>query len=214
MSQRPIMDAGPGINFFSLNKERLLFATVGPLAIPEVVEQEIRRKARQEHRFSAAERVLGKVPERLLEVLSDDVTDELAAVVRRITGIPIAERKRSGKDLGETMVVAHAVLAAERGERVTVLIDDGGGRRIAALEGSRLQRLRHTRPEVGAIALASTVSILKKAAGSEYLPDRSAMRDLYGRLRGLDNGLLPLSETGLIDLPAWRTPGAGHACTT
>jgi hypothetical protein len=31
MSQRPIMDAGPGINFLSVNKERLLFGTLGPL---------------------------------------------------------------------------------------------------------------------------------------------------------------------------------------
>lgn len=57
MSQRPIMDAGPGINFFSLNKERLLFGTIGPLAVPEVVEQEILRKASQDQRFAAAERV-------------------------------------------------------------------------------------------------------------------------------------------------------------
>lgn len=60
MSQRPIMDAGPGINFFSLNKERLLFGVLGPLAIPEIVEKEIRRKARQDQRFAAAERVLVK----------------------------------------------------------------------------------------------------------------------------------------------------------
>lgn len=54
MSQSPIMDAGPGINFFSINRERLLFATLGPVAVPEIVEQEIRRKARQDQRFAAA----------------------------------------------------------------------------------------------------------------------------------------------------------------
>lgn len=57
MKQRPIMDAGPGINFFSLNKERLLFSTLGPLCVPEIVETEILRKARQEQRFAVAERV-------------------------------------------------------------------------------------------------------------------------------------------------------------
>ena len=30
MTHRPIMDAGPGLNFFSQNKERLLFAMLGP----------------------------------------------------------------------------------------------------------------------------------------------------------------------------------------
>ena len=132
MSQRLIMDAGPGINFFSLNKERLLFGTLGALAVPEVVKQEIVRKARQDHRFAAAERVLHKVPQRLLEVISDDVTDELAASVHRIAGMPIEQRVRSSKDLGETMVIAHSTVAAERGDRVIVLIDDGGGRRMAA----------------------------------------------------------------------------------
>lgn len=203
MSQRPIMDAGPGINFFSLNKERLLFGVLGPLAIPEIVEKEIRRKARQDQRFAAAERVLGKVPSRLLEILSDDVTDELAAAVQRIAGMPIEQRIRSGKDLGETMVVAHAVVAVERGERAIVLIDDQGGRRVAAREAARLQRLRQARPEVGSIALITTVSVLKKAAGCEYLPNRSAMRDVYGKLRGLDNGLAPLGTTGLMELPCW-----------
>ena len=29
MSQRPIIDASPSLNFLSINKERLLIATVG-----------------------------------------------------------------------------------------------------------------------------------------------------------------------------------------
>lgn len=201
MSQRPIMDAGPGINFFSLNRERLLFSALGPLAVPEIVEQEIRRKARQDRRFAAAERVLSKVPTRLLEILSDDVTNDLAAVVQRIAGMPMVERIRSNKDLGETMVVAHAVVAAERGEQVIVLIDDSGGRAVAAREAARLQRLKEQRPEVGAISLVTTISVLKKAAGGEHLPDKGAMRDLYGRLRGIDDGLPPIAQTGLMDLP-------------
>ena len=203
MSQRPIMDAGPGINFFSLNRERVLFSTLGPLAVPEIVEQEIRRKARQDRRFAAAERVLSKVPTRLLEILSDDVTNDLAAVVQRIAGMPMVERIRSNKDLGETMVVAHAVVAAERGEQVIVLIDDGGGREVAAREAARPQRLKEQRPEVGAISLVTTVTVLKKAAGGNHLPDKDAMRDLYGRLRGIDDGLLPIAQTGLMDLPTW-----------
>ena len=203
MSQRLIMDAGPGINFFSLNKERLLFGTLGALAVPEVVKQEIVRKARQDHRFAAAERVLHKVPQRLLEVISDVVTDELAASVHRIAGMPIEQRVRSSKDLGETMVIAHSTVAAERGDRVIVLIDDGGGRRMAAKEAARLQRLQAAGRSVGQIDLISTVTVLQKAAGREHLPDRDAMRDLYRRLRKLDDGLGPLASTGLMDLPCW-----------
>lgn len=203
MTQRPIMDAGPGINFFATNKERLLFATLGPLSIPEIVETEIRRKARQDQRFAAASRVLGKIPERLLEVISDDVTDELARAVSRVTGLPIEQRLRSSKDLGETMVVAHAVVAAERGANVIVLIDDGGGRRMASRESARLNRLRQTTPTVGSVSLVNTVTVLKNAAGREHLPDRAALRELYERLSGLDDGLPPLETTGLLDLPVW-----------
>lgn len=204
MSQRPIMDAGPGINFFSLNKERLLFDTLGPLCAPEAVETEILRKARQDERFAAAERVWRKLPERLMEVLSDDVTDELAAAVHRISGLPFDRRIRSGKDLGEIMVIAHAAVAAQTGQRVTVLIDDGGGSRIAAQEASRLDRLRGNDEPVGSIALISSITVLEHAAGGSYLPDKNAMRDLYERLRGLDDGLPPLAATNLMTLPVWK----------
>lgn len=203
MSQRPIMDAGPGLNFFSLNKERLLFATLGPLAVPEIVEQEIVRKAGQDQRFEAAGRALGKIPSRLLEILSDEVTPELAAAVQRMAGVPIETRTRSSKDLGEIMVVAHAVVAAERGHRVLVLIDDGGGRKVAMREAARLRRMHESQPDVGSIALINTGHVLKKAAGGEHLPDRNSMRELYGRLRTLDDGLAPLEHTGLMDLSCW-----------
>lgn len=32
MSQLPIKDAGPGVNSFSINRERLLFSAFGPFA--------------------------------------------------------------------------------------------------------------------------------------------------------------------------------------
>lgn len=203
MTPRPIMDAGPGLNFFSLNKERLLFATVGPLAIPEIVEEEIFRRAKQEQRFKAADPVLRKLPDRLLEILSDDRTPELERAVSRIAGQPMQDRVRSRKDLGEIMVVAHAVVAAERGEHVKVLIDDGGGRRLAIREAKRLERLQQTKDGIGKISLISTVAILKKAAGSKHIPNKDSMRDLYKKLRRLDDGLLPLQDTGLMTLPCW-----------
>jgi hypothetical protein len=58
---------------------------------------------------------MAKLTTKWLEVLSDDVTDELAAIVGRISGLPMVDRKKRAKDLGETMVVAHAVAAAEAG---------------------------------------------------------------------------------------------------
>jgi hypothetical protein len=36
MSVRPIIDAGPGLNFLSINKERLLIGVLGPLSAPRL----------------------------------------------------------------------------------------------------------------------------------------------------------------------------------
>ena len=57
MSDRPIIDAGPALNFLSINKERLLISVVGGLSAPEIVENEVLRKARSDARFTQAEAV-------------------------------------------------------------------------------------------------------------------------------------------------------------
>ena len=142
MSLPPIMDAGPGLNFFSVNQERLLFSVLGPLQVPETVHAEMLRKSRTDERFHQSETVLKKVPQRLLEILSDDATGPLTRHVERISGLPIRERLALGKHLGETMVVAHAALLAESGSDVIVLIDDRGGQKLASIEARRLDRVR------------------------------------------------------------------------
>jgi hypothetical protein len=203
MSHRPIIDAGPGLNFFSTNQERLLIATLGPLCLPETVRDEMVRKARQDNRFRSAETVLNKLPDRLMEILSDDVTDALSVVILRMTRLPMYERMKNSKDLGETMVIAHAVVAAEAGDNVTVLIDDGAGARAASFEIKRLGRLRANGRDVGTIRLVSTLTVLERAAGGKWIPDRSAMRNVYGRLRGLDDGLPPIVTTRLLSTDRW-----------
>lgn len=45
MSARPIIDAGPGLNFLSLNRERLLISVLGPFSAPETVQDEVFRKS-------------------------------------------------------------------------------------------------------------------------------------------------------------------------
>ena len=203
MSVRPIIDAGPGLNFLSINKERLLIAVLGRLSAPETVQEEVLRKSRQDDRFRAAATVWRKLTGSWIQILPDDVTPELATVVQRISGLPIAERMKHSKDLGELMVIAHAVVAAESGQPVTVLIDDGRGAEIATSEIARLRRLRSGRPSVGSITLASTLTVLGRAAGTEHLPDRTAVRDTYRRLRELDDGLPPIEKTDLLSDTRW-----------
>lgn len=203
MSHRPIIDAGPGLNFLSIHKERLLISVLGPLSAPETVQDEVLRKTRQDERFQAAGKVWRKLTPRWMQILPDDPTPELAAAVHRITRQPMEDRLRHPKDLGEMMVIAHAVVAAETGDTVTVLIDDGPGARIATSELNRLQRLRSNDPAVGSIRLASTLTILQRAALTGHIRDKNTMRDIYARLRGLDDGLPPIETTRLLSAELW-----------
>lgn len=209
MSARPIIDAGPSLNFLSIHKERLLIGVLGPLSTPETVQTEVLRKSQQDQRFRAAAAVWHKLTPRWIQILSDDQTPELAAVVNRVTRLPMEERVKRPKDLGEIMVIAHAVVAAEAGATVTVLIDDGNGARIASSEIRRLQRLDADGRAVGSIRLASTLTVLERAAGREHIPDRAAMRDIYGRLRGLDDGLPPVEKTNLLSPLLWKPQAIG-----
>lgn len=206
MSNRPIIDAGPGLNFLSINKERLLISVLGKLSAPETVQTEVLRKAAMDERFRAAGAVWRKLTPEWIQILSDDQTPALAAVVHRISRQPMDVRQKRSKDLGETMVIAHAVVAAEAGSEVTVLIDDGPGALIATAEISRLQRLRSAGRAVGSIRLVSTLTVLAGAAGGQYIPDRAAMRAIYRRLRGLDDGLPPIDATDLLSPARWGVP--------
>jgi hypothetical protein len=100
MSVRPIIDAGPGLNFLSIHKERLLIAILGPFSAPETVQGEVLRKSQQDDRFRAAATVWRKLTTRWIQILPDDATPELATVVQRVSGLPMGERRRQPKDLG------------------------------------------------------------------------------------------------------------------
>ncbi|MFE3455913.1 hypothetical protein ACFXKD_00080 [Nocardiopsis aegyptia] len=204
MSHRPIIDAGPGLNFLSINQERLLIGVLGKLSAPEAVEREVISKARQDNRFSAAEGVWQKLAPNWMQILSDDQTPELAAVVQRITHQPMAERLRRPRDLGELMVIAHAVVIAEAGQQVSVLIDDGEGARTATSEINRLERLRRSGRTVGSITLVSTLTVLELAAQKKHVSGKADMRRLYGRLRELDDGLPPIEATRLLSPDLWQ----------
>lgn len=205
MAQRPIIDAGPGLNFLSINKERLLIAVLGRLSAPAAVEAELLRKAAQDRRFRPAEAAWRRLTPTWIQILPDDPTPELARAVNRITQQPMAERLRQSKDLGETMVIAHAVVAAEAGADVIVLIDDGLGAETATLEIRRLERRRATDGTVGSITLAGTLTVLERAAGTTHIGDKAQMREIYRRFRNLDDGLPPIEKTALLTTTRWKS---------
>lgn len=50
----------------------------------------------------------------------------------------------------------------------------------------------------------STLAVLQLAAGGPQIPGKCAMRAIYGRLRGLDDGLPPIERTNLLTSRRWR----------
>lgn len=197
------MDAGPGLNFFAAKKERLLFSAVGPLCIPETVRNEIQAKASKDERFVRAGQALARIPEKLLAVLPDDETSDLDQVVTRLAGKPMAERMRFPRDLGETMVIAHAVTLAEAGSDITMLIDDGAGTMLAGGEQARLCRMKEQGAPVGSLSIISTVTVLERCVRDGHVEDKGEMRKIYAQFRGLDDGLPPIDKTRLLAKELW-----------
>jgi hypothetical protein len=66
MSARPVIDAGPALNFFSTHQERLLIQVLGPLSAPEAVRDEVLRKAAAEERFAHARSVWDRLGDKYM----------------------------------------------------------------------------------------------------------------------------------------------------
>jgi hypothetical protein len=167
------------------------------------VRDEVLGKARTHSRFAPARSVWMKLEGKYLSVLSDDITDELAAAVQRLTLLPMSERMRDARDLGETMVVAHASVIAQAGSDVSIIIDDTRGAQMATIEQRRLNRLRAQGQPVGSISMYNTTSILEAAGVRRHIPDKATMRAVYGQLRACDDGLIHISQTGLLSPQIW-----------
>jgi len=206
MSDGPgaIVDAGPALTFLARkDTTRILYAGLGKvdLLAPEQVGREVIRKSRKERRrFGAAEATWKKVvAANRLTVLPDDQTPELAAAVQRLCLMPMSERMRQQKDLGELLVIAHAAVRAEAGDDVAVLIQERNGTTMAHNEARRIKNLGGT----GRLRVWDTQTILLRAAGSAHLADKPTMKTIYETMLALDDALPPISETTLLSADVW-----------
>ena len=186
-----ILDAGPSLNFFSIGRADLLLAVVragsARIAVPEDVDEEIRRKAGPKSKFARAGGALDWAlrTEQILRLDStSDRDSDLDRNVSRITGLPFEQRVRKGKDLGEMMVVAHALTLQNQGEKVIALIDDLDGQRLAAKH-----RVRYM----------STIDILRGAARLGLIKNWGEMRQLYLKMEPLDDGLPSVTAPRIAD---------------
>ncbi|MEZ5184968.1 MAG: hypothetical protein R2720_04415 [Candidatus Nanopelagicales bacterium] len=200
-----VIDAGPALNFFSLSKQGILIDCLGPLSMPQTVVREVQRKAEQDRRFSAAAGVLRNLRGSVhLNILEDNSTNPaLAAAAGRISLQPLAERLRRAADQGELMVISHTAVLVEAGANVTMLIDDGPARQLAKKEITRLQALRTQNPATGCAYLISTPQVLTAAIGTRHIPDKKTMRELFGKMRTLDDGLTAETQSRLLEHANW-----------
>ncbi len=191
-----LLDAGPCLNFLAVNQQGVLIELAASrqlnLAVPQRVEKEILgvgkdpRFARTSalatwHKLRSAGRVT---------VLDDTLeTLEFIDAVTRISGQPAHDRVRTGKSLGEIMVLAHASVLVQRGEDVFVLIDESDGRDRAVQEIAWLQRNGAT----ARLTLWSTRQVLKYAADQPgWIKGGLAWQAVYRQMRPFDDGLPPL----------------------
>lgn len=203
MVDRVIIDAGPVLNFFSINKERVLTEVVGRLSVPETVQKEVYRKAETDKRFERVKLTFDKTLGGYIDILSEKFDDELVQTFERISGSRFQKRLKQPKNLGELMAITFAVDHAESGTLVYLIIDDQDGVRLARKEERRLDRLRKAGKSVGRIYILGTCSVLEKAAGGRSIPDKKEMQKIYSRLRAQDDGLPPIRQTNLLKPICW-----------
>lgn len=201
-----VVDAGPAITFLARRETTrvLIQGLRGGFSSPETVREEVIRKSRQDkRRFGATENQWTMLENaNRITILSDDETDQLSAAVQRLCNMPMSERMRQGKDLGELMVIAHAAVLAEAGHHVTILIQEHAGTQMAKLEGARIARLKSTQ---GSIRVWDSQTVLLNAAGSPEIPDKATMRRIYQSMHPLDAALPPIDQTNLLTSPLWES---------
>ena len=190
-----LLDAGPALNFLAVGQQGVLLKAAQAqglrLTAPERVDREVLGMTNDRLFASTAALATWKKLKANghVHILSDDLTTvDFTEAVTRISGMPVEQRIRSAKSLGEIMVLAHASVFVQSGIDVVVLIDEQDGRQRARLEQARLARTEAP----GTLVLWSTRQVLKQADPA-WLADGLSWQQVYNRMRPFDAGLAPLT---------------------
>lgn len=98
----------------------------------------------------------------------------------------------------------HAAALADTGNHnVVVLIDDRRGAQLATQEIRRLDRRRAQGHTSGTIRLVNTPLVLDTAIRRGLITTRNDLRKIYTALSTCDDGLVDISQTGLLSSPPW-----------
>ncbi|GGV38134.1 MULTISPECIES: hypothetical protein [Paenarthrobacter] len=197
-AQITILDAGPCITFCAAAKHALLLEVLrrgsNQLHVPDVVDGEITNRGSNRRDFPPATvpNWHWLVSHDHIGILDSHVSEEdlnaLSEAVVKLTGMPLAQRLMEGRDLGEVLVIAHAMVRKDRGEDVYVVIDEYRGQQLASKFG---------------LKIIDTPWILSSAVRRGLIADRGEMRKVYNALRQFDAGLIHIDQTHLLGKPLW-----------
>ncbi|BBA99432.1 hypothetical protein RVR_6046 [Actinacidiphila reveromycinica] len=191
-----VLDAVICVHFVGANLQRLLVDVLRTarlvLLVPEEVHQEVLGKSRKYGSIEVPwRRLVASECVRVLPALrAAAVSPRLVEVFEEIRGLQFEQALRRPKDLGEAVVIAHAVDLAERGHEVYVAIDDQDGQATSA---------RYD------LTVLTIENVLQLAVLQGRFPTDGDLRKAYARLRSYGDGLV---DFGLTDLPTtfkeWR----------
>lgn len=177
MTQAVVIDTGPALNFIASGHDVILFDVLARrdkrLFVSETIEDEVKSKGERDRRFSKCSARLQRL---LLEDQVERLQDELGSralsdAVKIVCGEPLNIRMRTSQDLGETLVLAHALVLRSQGEQTTVLIDERPGTDRARALG---------------IKVISTVGVLHSAAQLGIVGKLRHMRRIYNEIEAFD----------------------------
>ncbi|MFK4637267.1 PIN domain-containing protein [Paenarthrobacter histidinolovorans] len=198
VAQITILDAGPCITFCAAAKHALLVEVLqrgsNQLHVPDVVDGEITNRGSNRRDFPAATVPNWQwlVSHDHIGIMDSQVSAEdlnaLSEAVVKLTGTPLAQRLMESRDLGEVLVIAHAMVRKGRGEDVYVVIDEYRGQKLASKFG---------------LKIIDTPWILSSAVRRGLIADRGEMRKVYDALRQYDAGLIHIDQTRLLGKPLW-----------
>jgi len=190
-----VLDAVVCVHFSGANLNRVLTTALDHagwvILVPEEVCDEVRGKDHKypglEKRWAALERSrYMRVLPRL--VMTRQADARTITVLEELREAEFEQAMRQPKDLGECVVVAHGVNLQEQGHDVTLLMDDHGGRTIAAQHG---------------LTYATIEDVLALAVDAGCFASLQDLTKAYERLQEFGSGLPAFRHTHLGD--AFRT---------
>ncbi|WP_328467851.1 hypothetical protein [Streptomyces sp. NBC_00448] len=183
-----VLDAVICVHFVGANLQRLLVDVLRAaqlvLLVPEEVHQEVLGKARKYGSIETPwRRLVASDCVRVLPALrAATASPRVVEVFEEIRGLQFEKALRRPKDLGEAVVIAHAVEFVERGHEVFVAIDDQEGQATSA---------RYD------LTVLTIEQVLQLAILHGKFPTEGELKRAYARLRSYGDGLVDYGRTEL-----------------